>query len=729
MHNMQLLAPSGDRAPTVRAYLAPPTVYDTALESRSADVFQDALAALRRRLPLVAGVAAGLFVLGAAVTILRPPIYEAAAILMMGPREPEGVVASAVDGLRPPDTGYVDSQVEILRSPALAGQLVDQLNLGADTEWNTRGDRANRADIINAVMRAMNPHRRGSTYVVEVAVRSKDPEQAARMSNALVEIYVASRARARVESAERTSVWLDGRLTQLRTELAEREGVLEAYRAEAGLLSVNGVTFTEQQMQEGETSVLAARVDLAERQARWRQAQRVIDGGGSGDSMVGALTSDVMAQLRERQAEIDRTLASYDGRYGAQHPSVIAAQAEKLDVDRQIGAEVGRLTESLRNEAEVSRVRAGALQAHVSSVRAELLRNNSQVARLNELERGVASTRAIYASFEQRSRELANGAAGVGGDAQLIAAASPPTRPISQSLFFMLGLTALVAALAGAFAGWVAEALSTRLHTADEVERKIGLPILTTIPRLGAREFSALPHPNQHPGGFATARPRSAFAESMRLLRSRISWALPDKRLQIIAIASALPGDGKTTTALSLARVAAMSGRRTILVDCDLRGRSLNVLLGIEPQVGIVEVLRHGVNWRHIVGKDESSGAHILPASTASFTTEDIFDGSRMKDMLQELVSDYDLIVLDCPPVLTLAEAREIAILAEGVVLVARHGKTPTSAVRTALNELRAVGANVLGVALNGVDPNAPGRTSYSDPLYFTHGQAGAYTE
>ena len=725
---MELITPPADRTPSVRAYLAPPNAYDTVLESRSADILRDALGALRRRSRLVGGVALSLFALGAVVTLMRPPVYEAAAILMMGPREPDGVVASAVEGFRPPDTGYVDSQVEILGSPALAGQLVDELQLADDPEWNARGERANRADIVNLVMRAVNPHRRGSTYVVEVAVRSKDPEQAARMSNTLVEIYVASRSRARVESAERTRLWLDGRLTQLRSELAEREGALEAYRAEAGLLSVNGVTFTEQQMQEGETSVLAARVDLVESEARWRQARRVIDSGGSADSMVGALTSEVMAQLRERQAEVDRRLASYDGRYGAQHPSVIAARAEKLDVDRQINAEVGRLTESLRNEAEVSRVRAGALQAHVDRVRSELVRNTSQVARLNELERGVASTRAIYASFDQRFRELANGAAGVGGDAQVIAPASPPTRPISKSVFLMLSLAALLAAMGGAFAGWIAEALSTRLHTADEVERKIGLPILTTIPRLGAREFAALPRPDQHPGAFATAHPRSAFTESIRLLRSRIARALQDKRLKVIAIASALPGDGKTTTALSLARVAAMSGRRTILVDCDLRGRSLNVLLGIEPKVGIVEVLNRNESWRDVVGTDESSGAHILPASTGSFTTEAVFDGPQMTELLRELEEEYDLIVLDCPPVLTLAEAREVAVLAEGVVLVARCGKTPTSALRTALNELRAVGANVLGVALNGVDPNSPGRTSYSDPLYFRHGQDSAYT-
>ncbi|MBY0566637.1 MAG: AAA family ATPase [Hyphomonadaceae bacterium] len=702
---------------------------DAVVQPHASEPFQDAWSALRRRGGLVLSIAIGTFFIATAVILLRPPIYEASSMLMMSPREPEGIASPQTEGFRPADTGYVDSQVEILRSPVLADRLVDVLELDRDGEWNGGASNtpANRARVVNSVMRAVEPRRRGQTYVVEVAVRSRDPAKAAQMSNSLVEIYMAAQSQARIDNAEDTSAWLETRLTSLRQELQDREGALEAYRAQAGLLTVNGVTLTEQQVQEGETSVLAARVDLAASEARWRQAQRLTRAGGSGDTMVGALTSDVMVHLRERQADIDRRLAEQRDRYGEQHPTAIATLAEKADIERQIASEVGRLTASLQNEAEVSRARATTLQSHLAVVRGQLVRNNAQLAELNAHERGVESTRAIYATFEQRYRELANGAAGVGGEAQLISAASAPTQPASRPLGLMLGLAALVAVMAGIFAGWVAELFGTKVQTPEEIERNIGLPILATIPQLEGREFNKLPAPSNHPGGYAVASPRSAFTESMRLLRSRVMGSVLGQQLQSIAIASALPGDGKTTTALCLARVAAMSGRRTLLMDCDLRGRSLNVLLGIEPTRGLLEVLKGTVQWRDVVGRDEGSGAHILPIAGDSFTAEDVFGGEAMKTLLDEIKQEYDLIVMDCPPVLTLAEAREIAVLAEGVVLVAKRGQTPRSALRTALSELRAVGANVLGVALNGIDANASGRTTYSDPLYFSRSQKGTY--
>lgn len=712
----------------VRSAQAPVLVTEPP-SAEGADSLQELWRLLVRRRRLVLSVFAIVLALGAIATALQPRRYEAVAILMMSPREPEGVVAQQQpQSTRPADTGYVDSQVEILRSPALAAQLIERLDLDEDPEWTGGKANANPAAVTHNVMQAIHPRRRGSTYVVEVAVRSKDPQKAARMSNELVEIYLASRAQARIESAQRTSAWLERRLEELRAELREGESNLEAYRAETGLLTVNGVSLTEQQMQEAETTALAARVELAEREARWRQAQSVARSGGSGETMTGALTSEVMAQLRQRQADVDRRLAEYADRYGDLHPTVIAARAEQADIERQIRAEVGRLTESLRNEAEVARARAATLQGHLSSVRSDLVRNNAQLVRLNELERGVVAARAVYASLQQRQHELASGAAGIGGDAQLIAPGAPPTRPETRPFALMAGLAAIAGLIAGIFAALLAEKLGARVETAEEVERKIGLPVLTTIPQLGARELRQLPGSECHPGGFAAAKPRSAFTEAIRLLRTKVSRSKPSNGPLTVAIASALPREGKTTTALCLARVAAMSGKRVLLMDCDLRGRAINVLLGIDPRVGLLEVLRGERTWRQVVGSDDFSGAHVLPAAGDSFTPEDVFSSDAMHNLLQELRGSYDLIVLDCPPILTLAEARDVAVLADGVVIVARRGKTTSHSLRTAVAELREAGANIVGGALNGVDISAPGRTSYRDPLYFSHAQKGAYT-
>ncbi|MES1199998.1 MAG: AAA family ATPase [Pseudomonadota bacterium] len=694
----------------------------------AADSMQEAWGAVLRRRAIVLSVFVLVAGIGVVAALTRPVLYESAAVLMINPREPENVLTQTDQPQRAPDSGYVDSQVEILRSPGLAAQLVDELHLVQDPEWTRGGARTGRADVIAQVQKAIVLRRRASSYVVEVAVRSKNASKAALMSNTLAQLYVTSRAQARIVDAQRTRDWLGRRLTELSGELQQREAEIETFRAQSGLLTAGGVPLTEQQIQEAETSVLAANVDLADHEARWRQAQHLATMGGAGESLPTVLTSDVMVALRAREADVNRRLAEYSDRYGLLHPSVIAAQAEKEDIERQIAAEVNRLTESLRNEADVSRARESTLQSHLASVRTELVRNNGQMVHLNELERGAAATRAVYAGFYQRYNELADGAAGLGGDAEYVAMGAPPAKPVSRSLPLMLAISISAGLLAGIFAALVLEKLNTRVKTPEDIERRFGLSILATIPRLGGRELDPLGDSERHPGGFAVSQPRSAFTESIRLLRARVSRACLSTSTQTVAIASALPREGKTTIALCLARVAAMSGRRVVLVDCDMRGGSLNVLLGIQPRRGILQILRGEVGWQEVVGSDETSGAHIIPSPGDSFTPEDVFGTDAMQRLLRELTENYELVVLDCPPILTLAESRDIAMHADGVVVVARSGQTSTYALRTAVSELSVVGANIIGVALNGVNPKAAGHSSYGDPLYFSHAQRGVYT-
>jgi polysaccharide biosynthesis transport protein len=197
--------------------------------------------------------------------------------------------------------------------------------------------------------------------------------------------------------------------------------------------------------------------------------------------------------------------------------------------------------------------------------------------------------------------------------------------------------------------------------------------------------------------------------------------------VRVVAVTSAMAGDGKSSIALSLARVTALSGRKAIVLDCDLRRRSLNHLLGIEPRRGITQVLRGSAKWRDVTGRDEQSGADVMPAIEEGFVSEDLFNSDAMRQLMQELKQQYDLVVLDCAPVLTLADVRDLTALADGVVLVARRNKTETTALQTAVSELKAVNANILGVAFNDVDVRAPGRMSYTDPIYFSHAEKHRY--
>jgi capsular exopolysaccharide synthesis family protein len=183
-----------------------------------------------------------------------------------------------------------------------------------------------------------------------------------------------------------------------------------------------------------------------------------------------------------------------------------------------------------------------------------------------------------------------------------------------------------------------------------------------------------------------------------------------------VAVTSALPGEGKTTVSICLSRVAALSGQRVLLIDCDLRRRSLKEVLNIEPPVGLLQVLSGEVDWRQAIYLDEASGMSVLPLSGWGFTPKEIFGAEDMSRLLADLRGSFDLIVLDCAPVLAVAETRVAVAKADCAVMVTRWQKSPLRAVRSALQQLHDAGANIRGIALNGVDRRVPGYYSY--PTY-----------
>jgi len=233
-----------------------------------------------------------------------------------------------------------------------------------------------------------------------------------------------------------------------------------------------------------------------------------------------------------------------------------------------------------------------------------------------------------------------------------------------------------------------------------------------------------LPLHRRDPADYLIEKPMSGFAEAVRVLRTSLMHARIDRKLGVLAITSAVPDEGKTTTSLCLARIAATSGQRVVMVDCDLRRRSLSELIGANARVGILDVLAGSADWREAIVEDNESGAHLLAAKSARFTPRDVFASQAMEQLVEQLRAAYDFVILDSAPVLAIAETRTIATHADLSLVVVRSDRTPAAAVKTALKELQKSGADIAGVALNYVDPKRPGRGSYGDSLYYRYARS-----
>jgi capsular exopolysaccharide synthesis family protein len=363
----------------------------------------------------------------------------------------------------------------------------------------------------------------------------------------------------------------------------------------------------------------------------------------------------------------------------------------------------------------VSRERAAAIGGSLGGAKGTLAANNRAMVRLNELERKAEASRTLYESYLNRYKETSSQQGIEQSDARVVSKAKIPTRQSSPKVGLNLALGLLLALGAGVGSIALAEMLDAGLATAEDVERRLETSYLGAVPLLASvAEGSDLP-PIDH----VVAKPLSSFSEAFRNLRASILYSRLGEPVRVIAVTSSLPGEGKTTTSLCLGRTAALQGQRVIIVDCDLRRRTVNRLLRTEPKAGLLEVLSGEATLQQAVAVDEGTGAHILPLAKSAFTPKDVFGTAAMDRLLDDLRARYDLVVLDTAPVLPVADTRVLAPKADTVVFLARWRKTPQHAIEAALRLFSGCGAHIGGVALTQVDMKQQTKYGYGDPGYY----------
>ena len=482
--------------PLVRAPKDDASDFDTAAWRDTTFDLQSIVDMVRRRWRLMAAVWFAVTALGVAIALIAPAKYQAVALVLLGSGQervlsPEQMVTG---GPNASVGAAVESEMEVLRSPALLGRVVDALELSTDPDWSAGSGNvaARRNAAIAALGRAVTVRRRGLSYSIEVAVRSGSPARAAELANMIADLYLQDQLEVRSASAARAHAWLSQRLGELREELATKEAEIEAFRQQSGLVAAEGSSLAEQQTTESLAAVLAARADVAAKEAQYAQAERVIASGASAGSMAGAINSEVIRELRAREADIARRQADLEGRYTGEHPALINIRAEREDIALQINAEIARLTESLRNEVEISRARLGTLERSLGSSRHELNTNNQALLRLRELEREAAATRGVYENFLQRDNEIDDQGSMQSTNARILARAFPPSGRDWGELGIGILMACGVGFLLGFATGSGAEALDDTMHSPEDVQRKARLATLALVPHLRGSAWRSL---------------------------------------------------------------------------------------------------------------------------------------------------------------------------------------------------------------------------------------------
>lgn len=559
--------------------------------------------------------------------------------------------------------------------------------------------------------------------IILVSFTSPDPRMAARLANALPEVYIVDKLEAKFEATERVTNWLSDQLAELEQNVRDSEQAVELYRQEHGFTEgTKNVVLTEQ-LSSINSQLIIARAERAEAEARLTQIRRLVASDGQGvETAAEVLSSPLIQQLRNQEAAVMRRESELAVEFGPKHPRMLQINAELEDVRARIAEETNKIVIGLENEVEVARTREASLETSLAEAERMSGAQNREAVQLRALEREAAANRALFETFLGRFKETSTTQGTETPDARVLSKAEVPggpSWPNRQRTFTVMVMLGFLGACVLVFA---LHLLNPGLFSPEQVEQELGVHAIGLVPRVPGRQ-----EPHRHVLNEAA----SGFVEAINSLKVSLQLSDPDAQIKVIQVTSSVPEEGKTSLVVTLGIVLARSGARVAVLDGDLRRSSIARKLGIDTQEkGLTDlVMAEGRDVGDYLARHEESGLDVLRPGQAQYVSAgDLFASRRMQAIVAQLRSRYDYVLIDSPPVMAVADARVIGRLADKTVFVVRWDKTPRKVARAALDLLRKSGVNLAGVVLQQVDLKRYGRLGYGGSGYYYHyGRYGQY--
>jgi len=553
-----------------------------------------------------------------------------------------------------------------------------------------------------------------NSRVLTVQFTSEDPKLAANVANYAADLYITDQLEAKFNAVRRANDWLDGRAVQLRQELQVAEARIAELRTAGGLTRGVSAALATEQVSRLNTDLIESRNTLAQAEARLGAAR----GGGAGADLTSLGAANLTA-TRAARDEARRELERLSATLGPNHPDVRAARSRVTDTDRAVGSETGRVVQALDAEVRAARARVRVLEEALRTQEARV--NQSQTAEIQvaALEREAEAGRTLLRAVLERAQQTVSQTAIEKPDARVLSPATLPGFASFPKVPLFVVAAAVLGVLFGLLVVWFLEQADSTMRSGEEVRSALGLPCLALVPTLRRGLLG-----RHRPEDYVVRKPLSPFSESLRTLRAAL-W-LGAEPPRVVVITAARPGEGKTTTAVALARSAAMNGERVLLIDCDIRQPSLGRVFRCEGAPGVTDLLLGQAVLERIIRRDHLSTLDYIPAGAAEIHSLGLFMSDAMVSLLDRVRRDYDLIVLDAPPALAMADARVVARLADATLLCVKWRDTPRSVVRNSLGLLEEAHARVVGAALTQVDAKVHGRSGYADAEVY-HPRYGGY--
>ena len=666
--------------------------------------------AQRWRWVLVGGVVCGIM-LGLLVTMMMTRQYASTVRLEIN-READRVVN--IDSVERDtsigDQEFYQTEYGLLQTKALAERVVRDLNLVDDPKFQAMAGRSgvqpgDRSKRIEAAAKLLLDHVgvapvRGSR-LVDVTAVTPDPALSARIARAWSDNFIQSTLERRFDSSNYARRFLEQRLAQLREKLEQSERAAVGYAANQGIITLpsasnsasggnaNGApdrSLVTDDLSALNNALSTATADRIAAQSRLLQASRP-------DASTEALSNDAITAMRQKRADAASEYAKQMIQFEPDYPPAMANAAQIRALDTAIAREEGRIRTSLNQTYRSALERENALKSQVGGLKQDLNQVRRRTIQYNIYQRDADTNRELYNALLQRYKEIGVAGAVEKNNVSVVDPPQIPERPVTPNLMVNLILSTLAGAVGGLGLAGVLAQIDEGLSDPAEIEEKLGLPLLGTVPRLkGEDPIEALKDP------------RSGIVEAYLSVQANLELSTAQGTPRSLAVTSSRPREGKSTTTIALAQSLVRARRKVVLVDADMRSPSVHSHFGIENSIGVSNFLAGKDDLTpllHAIGDD---GLTIMTAGPQPPNAGDLLTGDRMRMLIERLQQQFDHVIVDCPPVLGLADAPLVAAAVEAVVYVVEAGSIQAGMVRMALSRLKAAQVNLLGVMLTKLD-------------------------
>lgn len=744
------------------------------LRSDESDSFIDlnrltAIALRRSRVVAVCVIAC--FLLGATYLLFATPVYTSQTQILLD----DNLSKYAEEAPSPQSAQQADTQlssaVEILKSGELALRVTDAEKLdenetvlnppqslmstvksaarsvvgifGGRPEISEAAARNVKREMAAAyIQQGLTVERVARSSVVALSYKSTDPKVAAIVTRAYANAYLTDQLNANFDATERASVWLQERLTDLRQRAQAASLEAEKFKADNGLTSARGELMSEQQLSDLNSQLIVAQADSASASARYNQFKSIVDQGAESAVNNATISSNqtdnsVIQDLRTRYLTVSKREQVIVQNFSADHPQAVALRAEKSELAGQIFRELQQITASYKNEFEVAKSREASLRQSIEGVVGSNSQANRSLVDLRELEQRATALKTLYESYLGRYEEAAQQRSFPIAKARIISDAGIPTAPSSPKKTMVLALSIVLGFMLGAVIAGLQEFRERFFRLEEDVRSVLGHKSLGYLPLIGKKTDTLwnktrgrlsksekvkpkVPDtdadiPLTRMTRIAVEAPRSAFAETLRNAKLASDVILQGRPNRVIGVVSALPGEGKSTIAANFAGLLAASGKRTLLIDADLRNPAISKMISPAPKTGLVEAVLGEEEWTAGLRVDPQTRLAILPIAPREhlYHTNELLASQGMENLIANARKSFDYVIVDLAPLAPVIDAKAFSPFADGFLMVIEWGKTPSRLVRDVLHSDPIFNAKILGVMLNKTDMDELGK--YSD--------------